>query len=125
MNKVLTTLLIVTSALTLTGCTLRKDTWMGFYYKGGNYFDTKYSPVFSTKEGCIEWAEELRNSNPKDKAVSPGHLYECGKNCKLDDDYQYLLNNSPESITENNLQPMYICKVTFDDADWRRGNFGN
>jgi len=124
MNKLFATLLVI-SALILLGRALRKDTWMGFYYKGGNYFDAKYSPVFSSKEECIEWAEELRNSNLKDESVSPGHLYECGKNCKLDNDYKYLLNNNPGAITENNLQPMYICKVTFDDADWRRGDFGN
>lgn len=106
MNKLLTTFLLVTSALILTGCTLGKDTWMGFYYKGGDPFDTKYSPVFSTKEECIEWAENLRNSNPRDKTVSPGQLYECGKNCKPDN-------------------TLYICKITFDDADWRRGDFGN
>ncbi len=60
-----------------------KETWQGVYYPNGCLVcdeDYIFSPVFETKEGCLNWAEgiQARRSNESD-------LYECGKNCKWKD----------------------------------------
>lgn len=63
-----------------------KEKWQGFYYPDGclvcedQYI---YSPVYSTKENCLNWATTLRaeRNNPAD-------LFECGKNCKDKDGFQ-------------------------------------
>lgn len=99
-----------------------QETWLGFYYPEGSFGSTIYSTEFKTKEQCISWAENYRKSRPQDYNIHPQDLYECGKNCKVSDDYKYLLEHDPEYTSQN--PPTYICKVTFDGGDWRRGDYG-
>jgi len=61
-----------------------RETWQGVYYPNGCLAcdeDYIFSPVFKTKEECLNWANRIktRRNNESD-------LYECGKNCKWKDE---------------------------------------
>lgn len=73
MQRVLTLFLIIALPVLLTGCT--KATWMGFYYPKGDYYNEVISPVFSTKDECLNWAYSQVTYDTDE--------YECGKNCRL------------------------------------------
>lgn len=88
----------------------RKDnTWRGFYYEGGSFASVVYSPEYKTKEDCIAWGENERQRRPSDSSIDPQNLYECGKNCKV----------------QNKEVGLHVCEVTFDGGDWRRGDYGD
>jgi len=59
-----------------------KNEWQGFYYPNGCLAckdDYIFSPVYDTKEECLDWATQKKISRNNNN-----DLYECGKNCKLD-----------------------------------------
>jgi len=76
-------LLLIIPILFLSGCSLFRESWQGFYYPNG-CLECKdkyiYSPTFNDKESCLAWATELKNSRG-----NPNDTYECGKNCKAPD----------------------------------------
>lgn len=86
--------LLIPSILLLVGCSFSSEKWLGFYYPDGclwcseNYI---YSPEFDTKDGCFNWAENLKHSRD-----NPSDLYECGKNCEM------------------KYTGMYVCEETVD-----------
>lgn len=86
----------------------QSESWRGFYYEGGSYGSVVYSPDYKTKEDCIAWGENERSRRPNDSSIDPQNLYECGKNCKV----------------QNKEIGLHVCEVTFDGGDWRRGDYG-
>lgn len=89
------------------------DVWRGFYYPGGVLSGPViYSPEYKNKEDCISWSENEWRLHPSDANLNPQDLYECGKNCKI---------NNPS----NPAQSIYVCEQNFDGGDWRRGDYGN
>ncbi len=88
----------------------QQDNWRGFYYPGGNISGPAiYSPEYKTKEDCIAWGENERTLRPQDSSIDPQDLYECGKNCKV----------------QNKEIGLHVCEKTFDGGDWRRGDYGD
>lgn len=55
---------------------IKPSYWQGSYYPNGDTLIDLSSPVFRTKEQCLEWALQLKRerNNPNDD-------FECGKNC--------------------------------------------
>ncbi len=89
---------------------IKHDSWRGFYYPGGILSGpVVYSPEYKTKEDCISWAENEWKSRSEDAEINPQNLYECGKNCKV----------------QNKEIGLHVCEKTFDGGDWRRGNYGD
>jgi hypothetical protein len=87
-------LIIVVIIISASYFIFKKDKWLGFYYPDGCLGcseDYIYSPEFKTKEQCFDWAHTLKKARN-----NSNDLFECGKNCKL--------QNSG----------MYICKETVD-----------
>lgn len=61
----------------------KKADWQGVYYPDGCLVcedDYVFSPVFKTKEECIDWGEDKSNNKAKG-------LYECGKNCEWKNEF--------------------------------------
>lgn len=77
------------------GCMTKGDIWQGFYYPDGclacedSYI---YSPVFHDSLSCLNWAYDYQRVRG-----GPEDLWECGKNCEMDDDYG-----------------LYVCEETID-----------
>lgn len=93
MKKVI---ILLFTILILTGCSLKKETWQGFYYPNGCLEcqeDYIFSPIFEDRASCLSWATTLRQErqNYLDE-------FECGKNCKV-----------PET-----KDGFYICDETVD-----------
>lgn len=96
---------------------IKPNYWMGVYYPYEE--EWIYSEKFKTKQECILWAQNIAEANPIDKLlVEKGYLWECNRNCELDESYEYLLRNSPNSL--KNVQPLFVCddNVGFDDMDY-------
>lgn len=55
----------------------KPQNWQGFYYPNGDTLVDMPSPVFSTKEQCLDWI-----LNIKSKRDNPSDDYECGLNCR-------------------------------------------
>lgn len=85
--------------------------YRAFYYPNAEYLhDPEISQdEFNSVEACREWVD-LASGGRADE----GYTYECGKNCKLSEDYMYLLENEPETIKEMKLEPEYICEEVVD-----------
>ena len=79
MKKVFILFILIIFAIFLYNY-LVKERWQGVYYPDGCLIcedDYIFSPVYNTKNGCLDWAMQkkaLRNND--------NDLYECGKNCK-------------------------------------------
>ena len=54
------------------------DTWQGFYYPDGDTLVDYPSPIFTTKEQCLNWAYSIK----KQRGGNPSDDFECGLNCK-------------------------------------------
>jgi hypothetical protein len=117
--------LAVVAGMVVGNYLLKKDYWSGVYYPSGNLVGNAiYSPKFDSKEECIGWAINERGKRPQDSDVPLQDLWECNKNCKLESNYKYLVDNSPSSILERNDGPLYLCDDGgFDGGDWMRGDF--
>ncbi|MFY9484296.1 MAG: hypothetical protein WAP74_01585 [Patescibacteria group bacterium] len=84
--------------------------WLGFYYpNAGDLLNYKQSSELNSLEECREWVDVISGGR-----TDTGFDYECGKNCKLTDDYKYLLKNDPKKLTQYNLKPTYVCKQTLE-----------
>lgn len=84
------------------------DKWLGFYYpNAGDLLTYKQSSELDSLEECREWVDIVSGGR-----TDTGFDYECGKNCKLTDDYKYLLKNDPKKLTQYNLKPTYVCEET-------------
>lgn len=103
----------------------KRNYWSGVYYPSGNLVNNAiYSPKFDSKEECIGWATNERGKRPQDSEIPLQDLWECNKNCKLESNYKFLINNSQSSILERNAGPLYSCDDGgFDGGDWMRGDF--
>lgn len=103
----------------------KKDYWSGVYYPEGNLAGNAiYSPRFDLKEECIGWAMNERGKSPQDKEIDLQDLWECNKNCRLEDNYKFLVHNNKQYILEGNNGPLYVCDDGgFDGGDWIRGDF--
>lgn len=89
---------------------LKPDKYIGFYYPdAGNLLDYEQSYELGSLEECREWVDDVSNGR-----TDTGFDYECGKNCKLSEDYQYLLKNDPGKLRQYNLQPSYVCEETLE-----------
>lgn len=107
--KLFLLVLIPIASLVLSGCTLSgSGKWTGFYYPFGTGGKTIYSPLdgFSTHEACMDWVDAQHEAygNP-----SSGD-WECGKSCKLSEDFKTIERTSPEEAAA--LGPFYICDET-------------
>lgn len=102
-----------------------KEQWMGIYYpNGSSYGSAIYSPKFSSKEECIGWAINERGKHPDDLAVPLQDLWECNKNCRLQNDYKNSVRNSQQWVLEKNMGSLYLCDDGgFDGGDWLKGDF--
>lgn len=56
---------------------IKPQSWQGNFYPNGDTLVDMTSPVFATKDQCLEWATNLKNqrNNPNDD-------FECGLNCR-------------------------------------------
>lgn len=102
-----------------------RNHWTGVYYPGGNISGNAiYSPKFDSKEECAGWAINERGMHLEDTNVSLQDLWECNKNCELDPNYRFLINNNQQGILDRNAGPLYLCDDGgFDGGDWLRGDF--
>jgi hypothetical protein len=103
----------------ITSCSFR-NTWLGIYYPLND--DDIYSPIFQTKEECIDWALSMEARYPPYLSNDVGWRWECSSNCKVSDSYQYLQKYAPDKATALG-GPTYVCDEGFDDGDYKRGDY--
>lgn len=75
----------------ISGCSLGfSDTWMATYYPNPeNLTISESKHNLSSKQECLDWVEEMAGNREN-------YDYECGKNCRKEDGYDFFICESTE-----------------------------